>query len=160
MAPVMVDSSGSSQLVSVAEAARILNVSDSTVRRLVKRGRLEAEQAARPQGHVWLVRVPAPASQTAEQPSWQLGAAAANPSAPVMPPALTAWMASVLEPVLAELAVGRAQLIGQSEQIGTLKAELAAEKAAHAPGAADLTRYLPGAALIAILAAAIVLLLR
>ncbi len=40
LAAVMADSSDSFQLVSVAEACRILNVSDSTLRRLLRAGRL------------------------------------------------------------------------------------------------------------------------
>jgi len=117
---VMVDSSGSFQLVSIAEAARILNVSDSTVRRLVKSGRLESQQVQRPQGHVWLVKVPADSTDPMEQPSRQIGAAPADPPGP---PALTAWMTSVLEPLMAELAASRDQLVAQAETIGELRAQ-------------------------------------
>src|SRR3954454_17521423 len=47
LAAVMADSCDSFQLVSVAEATRILNVSDSTVRRLLRAGRLEAQKVQR-----------------------------------------------------------------------------------------------------------------
>ena len=46
------------QAATVADAARILGVSESTVRRLVRTGKLEAERVERPQGHAWLVKVP------------------------------------------------------------------------------------------------------
>lgn len=123
LAPVMVDSSDRFQLVSVAEAARILNLSESTVRRLVKSGRLEAEQVQRPQGHVWLVKVPSPSHQPPEQPPRQIGATGADPPGP---PALTAWVSSVLEPLVAELGASRHQLVSQAETIGQLRAENAA----------------------------------
>ena len=60
LAAVMADRTDSFQLVSIAEATCILGVSDSTVRRLLRDGRLEAERVERPQGHVRLVKVPAP----------------------------------------------------------------------------------------------------
>ena len=48
LAAVMADSSDSFQLISVAEACRILGVSDSTLRRLLRAGRLEAQKVERP----------------------------------------------------------------------------------------------------------------
>jgi excisionase family DNA binding protein len=126
LAPVMEDSSVTFQLVSIAEAARVLNLSDSTVRRLVKAGRLEAQQVQRPQGHVWLVKVPASSQQPPEQPPRQIAASPADPSAP---PALASWMASVLEPLVGELSVTRQQLVSQAETIGTLRADLANARA-------------------------------
>lgn len=113
----MADSSVTYQLVSIVEAARILALSESTVRRLVKAGRLEAEQVQRPQGHVWLVKVPAPATDQVEQPPIQIAASGGQP------PALAAWVTSVLEPLVAELSVTRQQLVVQAEQIGQLRAE-------------------------------------
>jgi excisionase family DNA binding protein len=125
LAAVMADSSDSFQLVSIAEAVRILGVSDSTVRRLLRAGRLEAQRVERPQGHVWLVKVPAPTTDPPDTSSKQLGAADGQPPGP---PALAAWMSSVLEPVMAELSLSRQQLVSQAETIGTLRAELAAER--------------------------------
>jgi excisionase family DNA binding protein len=46
------------QGVTVAEAATILGVSTATVRRMVKRGDLEGERVLRPQGSVFVVRLP------------------------------------------------------------------------------------------------------
>jgi excisionase family DNA binding protein len=50
------------QAATVSDAARILGVSESTIRRLVRTGKLEAERVERPQGHAWLVKIPAPAT--------------------------------------------------------------------------------------------------
>src|SRR3954464_6889303 len=46
------------QRVSIAEAARALGVSTSTVRRMVKAGRLVGESVLRPQGSAYVVRLP------------------------------------------------------------------------------------------------------
>jgi excisionase family DNA binding protein len=139
LAAVMATSSDSFQLVTIAEAVRILNISDSTVRRLIRAGRLEAQRVERAQGHVWLVKVPSPGQQPPAQPSRQLGATDRQPSAP---PALAAWMVSVLEPVMAELSFSRQQLVSQAETIGTLRAENDALRASQqpqaGPGAPDL----------------------
>jgi excisionase family DNA binding protein len=149
----MADSSDSYQLVSVADAARVLNISDSTVRRLLKAGRLEAEQVQRPQGHIWLVKVPAPSQQPSDQPPRQIGAAGANQTPPSTPPALTVWMTSVLEPIMTELSLSRQQLVSQAETIGrqgaeleraastivALGAEIETLRASHSPVAAQET---------------------
>src|SRR3954447_11088056 len=47
-----------SQQVTVAEAAAILGVSVVTVRRMIKRGQLEAQRVIRPQGSAYVVTVP------------------------------------------------------------------------------------------------------
>jgi len=129
LAATMADSSDSFQLVSVAEACRILNLSDSTVRRLLRAGRLEAEKVQRAQGHVWLVKVPAPTGTLSDDPPRQIGVADGHPPGP---PALAAWMSSVLEPMMAELSVTRHQLVSQAETIGRVTAERDAAQTAHA----------------------------
>ena len=128
----MVDSSGTFQLVTLAEAARVLTVSESTVRRLVKAGRLEAQRVERPQGYTYLVKVPAPATDQADQPPNQIAVEGSTLS---QPPALAAWMSSVLEPLVTELSVSRQQLVAQAEQIGTLRAERDAARQALAAAA-------------------------
>jgi excisionase family DNA binding protein len=137
LAAVMADRTDSFQLVSIAEATRILGVSDSTIRRLLRAGRLESERVERPQGHVWLVKVPAPVTDPPGTSSKQLGAADGQPSAPA--PALAAWMTTVLEPVMTELRLSREQLVTQAETIGRLQAENEALKASHPPVASNLT---------------------
>ena len=126
------------QLVTVVDAARILGVSDSTVRRLVKTGRLEAERAQRPQGHVWLVKVPAPVT---EPSGTRHHLAAAAPAEPSTPPALAAWMTSVLEPLVTELAAGRERIESLARENGRLAAELEHLRASvAAQGAQDATQ--------------------
>jgi excisionase family DNA binding protein len=144
----MVDSSVRFQPSTLPEAARILGVSESTVRRLVKAGKLEAERVLRPQGHVWMVRVPAPATDPPSEPPRWIGASPANPpgepaAASATPSALASWMTAVLEPVMAELAVSRQQLVSQAETIGTLRAENRALLARTAPQPPDPTMGAP-----------------
>jgi hypothetical protein len=124
----MEDRRDSFQLVSIADAVRILNVSDSTVRRLMRAGRLEAQRVERPQGHVWLVKVPAPTTDQVDTSSSRLGAADGHPpeapGAPTpQPPALAAWMSSVLEPLVTELHLSRETLTAQAERLGYVTAE-------------------------------------
>jgi excisionase family DNA binding protein len=131
LAPAMVDSSVTSQPSTLPEVARVLGVSESTVRRLVRAGKLEAERVLRPQRHVWMVRVPTPSTDPPEDPPRWVGASPANPpDQPAAPPTLTAWMTSVLEPLVAELN-GRqsAELERAAATIVTLGDELAAERA-------------------------------
>ncbi len=47
-----------SQNISIDEAARLLGVSQDTVRRRIRNGELEAHQVARPQGYTWRVDFP------------------------------------------------------------------------------------------------------
>ena len=57
---------GTSQRVTVAEAAAILGVSVVTVRRMIRRGQLEGERVVRPQGSAYAVTLPADATGAAE----------------------------------------------------------------------------------------------
>jgi hypothetical protein len=120
----MVDSSVRFQPSTLPEAARVLGVSESTVRRLVKAGKLEAEQVLRPQGYVWMVKVPAPATDPLADPPRRIGASPANPPASPESPALAAWLASVLEPLMAELGTGRQRIEVLARENGRLVAEL------------------------------------
>ncbi len=116
------------QPATLPEASRLLGVSESTVRRMVKAGRLEAERVLRPQGYVWMVMVPLRStdpSAGSRQPSTSEGAH------PPSGDALAMWTRSVLEPLVAELSLMRQanerqaqQLIGQAETIGRQGAEL------------------------------------
>ena len=45
-------------LVSVAEAAKFLGVSEETVKRRIRRGELFGKQHPRPQGYAWMVEIP------------------------------------------------------------------------------------------------------
>jgi excisionase family DNA binding protein len=128
--PVMAASSDSFQLVSVAEACRILSVSDSTIRRLLRAGRLEAQKVQRPQGHVWLVKVPAPTGTLSDEAPQQLGATDGQPPGP---PALAAWMTSVLEPLVAELGTSRQRIEHLARENGRLSVELEMLRAQPSP---------------------------
>ena len=125
------------QAATVADAAHILGVSESTIRRLVRTGKLEAERVERPQGHAWLVKVPV-AAMDPSGTSQHLGAttSANQPGAG----GLTAWTASVLEPLVLELRLSRETIAGQAERLGYVtaerdaaRAELAAARAPQSP---------------------------
>jgi excisionase family DNA binding protein len=127
----MADTHGTYQRVSVLEAARILGISPTTVRRMVKAGTLQAERVLRPQGHTFVVLVPSD-SQPDATTRQQVSAEARTEVPPSEQAAVFA--ASILTPVLAplmsEIAAGRqanqqlvSQLLEQAEQIGTLRAE-------------------------------------
>jgi excisionase family DNA binding protein len=150
LAAVMADSSDSFQIVSVTEACRILNVSDSTFRRLLRAGRLEAQKVERPQGHVWLVKVPAPTGTSSEDPPNQLGVAdshpPAAPAADAMVSLIQTTIGTVLGPLIGELAASRqaneqlsSQLVRQAETIGQLRAENRALLASTAPQTVEPT---------------------
>jgi excisionase family DNA binding protein len=135
LAPVMADSSDSFQLVSVAEACRILNVSDSTLRRLLRAGRLEAQKVERPQGHVWLVKVPAPTGTSSEDPPIQLGATDGHPpglpAADAMVSLIQTTIGTILGPLVGQIDAQRQtierqadQLVSQAETIGELRATI------------------------------------
>ncbi len=122
------------QPATLPEASRLLGVSESTVRRMVKAGRLEAERVLRPQGHVWMVMVPLPST---EPSAGSHQASAREGEQPSSGDALATWTRSVLEPLVVELSLMRqanerqaGQLISQAETIGRTTAEL--ERAASA----------------------------
>ena len=117
---------GTYQAMSIADAARVLNISETTARRMVKSGRLEAERVERPQGHVWLVRVPSPASDQVNS-RHDLGAVA--PADPPGQPALAAWMTSVLEPLVAELRLSRERIEALADERAQFRAERDAARA-------------------------------
>jgi hypothetical protein len=134
---------GTYQSVSVADAARILGISETTARRMVKSGRLEAEHVERPQGHVCLVRILSP---TADKVNSRHDLGAVAPADSPGQPALTARMASVLEPLMVELRLSRERIEVLADERATFRAErdaaraeLEALKAAQTPVAAQKT---------------------
>jgi hypothetical protein len=46
------------ELVTVPEAARRLGVTEDTVKRRLRKGELQGERKARPQGYTWMVELP------------------------------------------------------------------------------------------------------
>lgn len=114
------------QAATVADAAHFLGVSESTIRRLVRTGKLEAERVERPQGHAWLVKVPVAATDPSVT-SQHLGAT--TPANQPGAGGLTAWTASVLEPLVLELRLSRETIAGQAERLGYVTAERDAARA-------------------------------
>jgi excisionase family DNA binding protein len=157
----MTDQTGTFQRVGVAEAARRLGVSVSSVRRMIRSGRLESQRVLRPQGSVLLVTLPTDGEDappdTPSRPHPSGGAARTNAS-----PAgqLAAWSETFLVPLVAALERSQEIVRDQAETIGALRAELAAARAAHSAVRANLTRYWPGVAVGAVLVAVVVLLAR
>jgi Helix-turn-helix domain len=104
-----------SQRGAVADAAAILGVSVVTVRRMIKRGQLEAERVLRPQGSADLVTLPAALGDgTGDRPPTEL---------------LAAWSTAVLAPLVAELAESRETIRDQAETIGRQSAALERDRA-------------------------------
>lgn len=118
--------------VTVAEAAAALGVNVVTIRRMIKRGQLEAERVHRPQGSAYLVTLPghgAGDETPTGQPAQDMSRTQETPAEQMM----AAWSASVLTPILApivaELTATRQQLVSQAETIGRQSAELDAARA-------------------------------
>jgi len=132
----MADNSGTYQRASVLDAARILGVSPTTVRRMVRAGTLRAERVLRPQGHTFVVLVPTdsqPAASSSQQVSAE--ARAEVPPSEQLASLAAAILAPVLAPIMAEMAVVRQAgerkddvIRGQAEQIGELRATVAAQE--------------------------------
>jgi excisionase family DNA binding protein len=107
--------------VTIEQAAALLGVSASTVRRRIRAGTLQVTETRRPQGVVWLVHLPpgvSPAVETATVDTAPVTTTAA------MSPALTAWVTSVLEPLVAELGTSRQRIEDLARENGRLGAEL------------------------------------
>jgi hypothetical protein len=149
--------------VTIEQAAAILGVSASTIRRRIKAGALRVEEARRPQGVVWLVHLPpgtGPASETATVDTAPVTTTAS--SSHLAGDAIAAMIAATLTPIIAplvgELAASRQanerltdQLMDQAEMIrqqaeviGTLRAENDALEAQTEAGGLEPTgRPLP-----------------
>jgi len=135
----------------VAEAAAILGVNVVTIRRMIKRGQLEAERVHRPQGSAYLVTLPqqgAVDDTPKGQPEQDMFRTQGTPTpvAEVIASMIQAALTPIIAPLVAELAAVRQagerkddairaqadQLVAQAETIGELRARvtmLDAEKA-------------------------------
>jgi excisionase family DNA binding protein len=147
----MADTSGTYQRVSVLDAARLLGVSPTTVRRMVRTGSLQAERVLRPQGHTFVVLVPTD-SQTAATSSQQVSAEARTevPQAEAMVSLIQTTIATVLGPLVGQIDAQRQtierqaeQLVSQAGTIGRLEAELEAERSYHSPVASNPGPMMP-----------------
>ena len=127
--------------ITVEQAAAILGVSVTTVKRRIRAGTIRAEQATRAQGTVWLVYLPAAATPAAEErpPAASVAATtAATPTAPAEAIAamIQATLTPIIGPLVAELAASRETIAAQgetirdqAETIGELRATMAAQDA-------------------------------
>jgi excisionase family DNA binding protein len=122
--------------ITVEQAAAVLGVSVTTVKRRIRAGTLQAEQARRPQGTVWLVYLPAAATLAAEErpPAASVAATAptTSPAADAMVSLIQTTISTVLGPLVAELAATRQDgtrkdviIREQAETIGELRATVA-----------------------------------
>jgi hypothetical protein len=111
--------------VTVEQAAAILGVSVTTVRRRIRAGSLRAEEARRPQGPVWLVYLPADATPaTAERPSATSSAATApttTPAADAMVSLIQTTIGTVLGPLVGQLDAQRQTIERQAGEIAELR---------------------------------------
>ena len=108
--------------VTVEQAAAILGVSVSTVRRRIRDGSIRAEEARRPQGPVWLVYLPADATSatTSDRP-----AATATATAPTNAENMVAYTRSLLEPLVAALERSQARVAELEREAGTYAERMA-----------------------------------
>jgi hypothetical protein len=125
--------------VTIPEAARRLGISRSAVRRRLQSGQLTGRQEPRPQGHIWLVTLPAGAGTSRQVPAdadtfrevprqVPAGAADDSPAAPQM--ALEAMRAAGMASYTRELLEPlHARLEAQAERIGRLELELEQSRA-------------------------------
>jgi excisionase family DNA binding protein len=126
MASAMTQHSVTFQQVTVSEAAGILGVSTQTVRRMLRRGQLEGERVHRAQGSAYVVRLPV--ANTAgdtdatatRQPAPNMSRSnATGQAAPAeaMASLIQTTIATVLGPLVAELAASRQTIERQAETI-------------------------------------------
>ena len=114
--------------VTVEQAAAILGVSASTIRRRIRDGSLRAQPAHRPQGVVWLVHLPAAATVGTTQPPPPAGAVATTPTA-AAGDQMIAYTRSLLEPLVAALERSQGRVAELERENGQLAAELRALQA-------------------------------
>lgn len=132
--------------VTIEQAAALLGVSSSTVRRRIRSGALQVTETRRPQGVVWLVHLPpgvrpadptdtvdtAPVTTTPSEP----------PAAEAMVSLIQTTIGTILGPLVGQLDAQRQtierqadQLVSQAGTIGRLEAENAALRASPSPQA-------------------------
>jgi excisionase family DNA binding protein len=157
MAPAMSPQPVTFQQVTVSEAAGILGVSTQTVRRMLRRGQLEGERVHRAQGSAYIVRIAVPntagdSDATAtQQPAPNVSRANATDQpapAEAMVSLIQTTIATVLGPLVAELAASRQANERQADTIGQLRADLATAQAENrallASTAAQSSETAPG----------------
>ena len=114
--------------VTVEQAAAILGVSVTTVRRRIRSGALRAEEARRPQGPVWLVYLP-PDAAAATGSDREVSTAAATaptttPAADAMVSLIQTTIATVLGPLVGQLDAQRQTIERQADRVAELEREV------------------------------------
>jgi len=123
--------------VSVEQAAAILGVSVTTVRRRIRAGTLRAEEARRPQGPVWLVYLPADA--TPPTTSDQAGATVVATAPTTAGDAMIAYTQTLLGPLVAALERAQTRNAELERAVGRLQAENDALRASQTQQGANLS---------------------
>ena len=127
--------------VTVEQAAAILGVSASTIRRRIRAGTLRAEPARRPQGVVWLVHMPADVAAGTAQPPPAAGVVA---TAATASDAMIAYTRTLLEPLVAALERSQGRVAELEREVGSLRAQLATLEAHQTHTEAHQTAQAPG----------------
>lgn len=133
--------------VTIEQAAVILGLSPSTVRRRIRAGVLRVEEVSRPQGIMRLVYLPDGVDPAVTQVSGLTGVAATTPATDPGA-AMIAYTQTLLVPLVTALERSEARGRDQAEQLGRLAerldsitAELDMLRAAHSPVASMLTPW-------------------
>lgn len=147
--------------VTIEQAAALLGVSATTIRRRIKAGSLQITEARRPQGVVWLVHLPpgtapAAATDTVDTATVDTTPSAAPAPAEAMVSLIQATIGTVLGPLVGELAASRQAIGRQADRIAelerengrltaTLEARRAPESVETAPNPSSIPLWLWGA---------------
>jgi hypothetical protein len=118
---------------SLQDAAAVLGVSVNTLRKRIRSGQVSAERIQRPQGYVWQVHLDGlqpPDPPVGDPPIQEAPSRLQQPPQALMQAeAMAAYTRSLLEPLVAHVAELEGTVREQAETIGTLRAELVAERA-------------------------------
>jgi hypothetical protein len=113
--------------VTVEQAAAILGVSITTVKRRIRSGALRAEEARRPQGTVWLVYLPPEATAAATSGQGAASVAAttptSTPAADAMVSLIQTTIGTILGPLVGQLDAQRQTIERQADRVAELERE-------------------------------------
>ena len=115
--------------ITVEQAAAILGVSVTTVKRRIRAGTIRAERASRAQGAVWLVYLPAAATRAAKErpPAASVAATTAvtpTATAEAMVSLIQTTIGTVLGPLVGQLDAQRQTVERQAGRIAELEREV------------------------------------
>jgi hypothetical protein len=119
--------------VTIEQAAAILGVSASTIRRRIRAGALQVTETHRPQGTVWLVHLPpgvTPAAEAATVDTAPVDTAPTAQPTPALAQAdalaslIQATLTPIIAPLVGELAASRQALERQAGEVRELEREV------------------------------------